>query len=148
MWRNVSLPCLFDSNKQKLQSIWAGRFVIWLDDPLMVPLQHKLFYDSLNCGCKLSRPLLRKEYRKLNGLWVWVPRWTPFDGESFQNRFHSHVEITSWKCRCERHDVCQMNLEGGADRLEDENRSQIVLSSWRYGWKLTSIQQCRYLLKK
>lgn len=49
--------------------------------------------------------------------------------ETLPSRFHSHMEVTSWKCRCERHAGCEMNLGGAVDRLEDGNRNQIVLSS-------------------
>lgn len=55
--------------------------------------------------------------------------WMESDEKSLQNRFHGHVEITSWKHRRERHDACEMNLGEAAVRLEDGNRSQIVLSS-------------------
>lgn len=49
--------------------------------------------------------------------------------ETFQNRFHQHVEVTSWKGRCEGHPSFEINLGGAAGRLKAENRNQIVLAS-------------------
>lgn len=38
--------------------------------------------------------------------------WKGMSTEALQNRFHRHMEVTRWKCRCGRHAACEVNLGG------------------------------------